>query len=310
MSRIKAAAIFVPTNAISGQFRTLTERTKTDLSNLIVDSRHRRINRSDLNSIVGLDQFRRQLLSQLLFQPPIVQEHEGILVVRDDLIPGGTKSRFFVHLFADHDEIVYASTTWGGAQIALAHSARLMDKRATIFVAKRNELHPRTLEAKNIGKDHVKIIQVPMGFLNVLQSHAKRYCESHKDVYYLEVGGKEPLVMELLAKVAKKVEDEHGPFDEVWSSAGSGTLALGLQNGITNKRTKFYIVQVGMDIKDVGRAEVIPYPKKLQQELRIDTPFPSCPNFDRKAWELCKENHGTGKILFWNVLGPSPTIYS
>lgn len=185
-----------------------------------------------------------------------------------------------------------------------------MDKKATIFVAKRNELHPRTLEAKSIGKNYVQAVQVPHGYLNVLQSNAKKYCERNKGAYYLEVGGKEPLVMELLTKVAKEIEDEHGPFDEVWSAAGSGTLALGLQNGIINNGTRFYIVQVGMDIKDAGKAEVIAYPKKLQQELKIDAPFPSCPNFDRKAWEVCKQHHGKGKILFWNVLGPSPTIYS
>ena len=32
---------------------------------------------------------------------PIVKEHEGIQVVRDDLFPGGTKARFIPRLFVD-----------------------------------------------------------------------------------------------------------------------------------------------------------------------------------------------------------------
>lgn len=199
----KRAPITIP-----NRFHTLSRRATSALSRLVQISREKQITQAGLTRIPGLDDNRKRLLSQLLFESPIVQEYDGILVVRDDLIPGGTKSRYFIHLFAKHDEIVYASTTWGGAQIALAHSARLMNKRATLFVAKRNELHPRTIEAQNIGKDHVKVIQVPHGYLIVLQANARRYCERNPNSYYLEVGGKEPLVMELLSKTANQVEEE------------------------------------------------------------------------------------------------------
>ena len=46
---------------------------------------------------------------------PIVENHNGMLVVRDDLFEGGTKARFIPLLFAGTDEVVYASPAEGGA---------------------------------------------------------------------------------------------------------------------------------------------------------------------------------------------------
>ena len=51
---------------------------------------------------------------------PIVKNHNGVLVVRDDLFDGGTKARFIPLLLAGTDEVVYASPAEGGAQTALA----------------------------------------------------------------------------------------------------------------------------------------------------------------------------------------------
>jgi hypothetical protein len=44
---------------------------------------------------------------------PITVEHEGVLVVRDDLFPGGTKARFLGILFDGAEEVVYASPGGG-----------------------------------------------------------------------------------------------------------------------------------------------------------------------------------------------------
>ena len=68
---------------------------------------------------------------------PIVMEHAAVLVVRDDLFPGGTKARFLPALFNGAEEVVYASPAEGGAQVAHARVARQLGKRATIFVARR-----------------------------------------------------------------------------------------------------------------------------------------------------------------------------
>jgi cysteine synthase len=94
--------------------------------------------------------------------PPVVTDHFGIRVVRDDLFPGGTKARFAGRLFDGADEVVYASPAEGGAQTALAIIAQQLEKRATIFVAKRQAPHARTRMAKAHG---AKVYQVSPGYL-------------------------------------------------------------------------------------------------------------------------------------------------
>ena len=81
---------------------------------------------------------------------PIVQTHSGIWVVRDDLHPGGTKARFIGQVFDGVQEAVYASPPEGGAQTALAHVARALGKKATIFVAQRAKPHARTTWARAV----------------------------------------------------------------------------------------------------------------------------------------------------------------
>ncbi len=73
--------------------------------------------------------------------PPVVEEHDGFLVVRDDLIGGGSKMRFADYLIRSQPEIkewVYGSSpATGYAQISLAHLCTKYDKKAVVFMADR-----------------------------------------------------------------------------------------------------------------------------------------------------------------------------
>jgi len=100
-------------------------------------------------------------------------EHEGVLVVRDDLFPGGTKARFLGMLFDGAEEVVYATPAEGGAQVARATVARKLGKLTTLFVARRAKPHPRTLQAAKLG---AKIVPVTPGYLSVVQARAREYC--------------------------------------------------------------------------------------------------------------------------------------
>jgi hypothetical protein len=88
---------------------------------------------------------------------PLLQEIDNVLVVRDDILPGGTKRRALPVLMKGSTEYVYASPVYGYAQVALAHVARESGKRATVFCAKRSIRHARTLEAQAAG---ARIIEV------------------------------------------------------------------------------------------------------------------------------------------------------
>jgi hypothetical protein len=230
--------------------------------------------------------------------PPVVREHDGILVVRDDLFPGGTKARFLPVLFEDADEVVYASAAEGGAQTALATVAALLGKRATIFVAKRKQPHPRALMAKRLG---AKIMQVSPGYLSTVQARARDY--SHKVGARLAPFGVDmPEAIETIAAAARSTEAEP---DEVWCASGSGVLARAL--AAAWPKAHRHVVQVGRALhpNEVAGAEIHVYPLPFGREAKYKPPFPSDPHYDAKAWEQCVAQKGPGHVLFWNVAGPA-----
>jgi len=230
--------------------------------------------------------------------PPVVREHEGILVVRDDLYPGGTKARVMSILFDGAQEAVYASPAEGGAQTALAHVARRLGKRATIFVAARKRMHDRTLEASRLG---AKIVPVAPGYLSVVQARAREYAAKHGAVL-IPFGVDMPEAIDAIAAAARATGIEP---DEVWCAAGSGVLARGLAKAWPNARR--HIVQVGRALSptDVAGAAIHAYPLPFGREAKSKPPFPSDPHYDAKAWELCAARKGPGRVFFWNVAGPA-----
>lgn len=230
---------------------------------------------------------------------PIVTVHDGIHVVRDDLYPGGTKARFLPALFADADEVVYASPAQGGAQTAIAHVARTLGKQCTIFVARRNVLHPRTAEVKRLGG---KVVQVDGGYLTVVQARARQYA-ANTGAKLVPFGVDMPEAIAAIAADARRVAIEP---DEVWSSASSGTLARALAVAFPNARR--HAVRVGRAITqhDVDGATIHVYPRPYDwTPTHTVAPFPADPHYELKSWEFCRALHGTGTVLFWNVVAPA-----
>jgi hypothetical protein len=232
-----------------------------------------------------------------------VREHGGILVVRDDLFPGGTKARFMHHVFDGANEAVYASPAEGGAQTAIATVARQLGKRATIFVAQRVRPHPRTLEAARLG---AKIVPVAPGYLSVVQARARDYC-ARAGAALIPFGVDMPEAVLAIADAAKAISIEP---DEVWCSAGSGVLARGLATAWPKARR--HVVQVGRALTpaEVAGATIHVHLLPFGREARVKPPFPSDPHYDAKAWELCAARKGQGRVLLWNVAGPAAVRFS
>lgn len=131
---------------------------------------------------------------------PIIHEHAGFLVVRDDLLPGGTKRRAMHTLFDERSDYVYASPVYGHAQIALAHACHDYGKRALVFCAQRKTRYPLTQQAEIAG---AIIHEVPMGFLTVVQARCREYCEQHPEAKLLPFGLDDPTFILALADVAR-----------------------------------------------------------------------------------------------------------
>jgi cysteine synthase len=227
--------------------------------------------------------------------PPVVADHCGVRVVRDDLFPGGTKARFADRLFDGADEVVYASPAEGGAQTALAIVAERLGKRATIFVAKRGTPHARTLMAKAHG---AKIFQVSPGYLSVVQARARAYCRvcgARLAPFGFDLAWSVGAIAEAALATAERP-------DEVWCAGGSGTLARGLAQAWPQARLN--VVQVGRALTIAGAA-LHKHRLPFGAAAKVVPPFPADPHYDAKAFELCLARYGPGNILFWNVAGPA-----
>jgi threonine dehydratase len=221
---------------------------------------------------------------------PVIEERDGVLIVRDDLIEGGTKRRVIDSILTGFDEYVYASPAAGYAQVALAYGCAANGKRATVFVAKRAALHKRTEEAKAAG---AKIVQIPYGYLSNVQAKAKAYA-ALTGACYIPFGFDSEPVLEGLADIARALPVKPA---EVWTVAGSGLLTRALQRAWPAAR--FFAVKIGSTPK-AGAATVYDAPEKFEQDAKIKPPFPSCSNYDAKAWRFIKQ-HASPGALFWNV---------
>jgi hypothetical protein len=229
---------------------------------------------------------------------PELKEHGRLLVVRDDLLPGGTKYRALLEVLPalGHAEYVYGTSAWGYAQVALALACHDLGLKATIFCPKSGTL-PRAREVEGAG---AKLVQVPFGRQNVVEARAREHCEK-TGAYLFQLGFDLPVMLAPLTAAARSLDVQP---TEVWCAAGSGTLCRALQAAWPEAR--HVAVQVGKPPK-VGAATLHKAPEKFEKPARQSPPFPSCANYDAKVWQFLKprlEAAGPDdRILFWNVAG-------
>lgn len=234
----------------------------------------------------------------------VIETYNGINVLRDDLLPGGTKSVILPSILDRGKSCyVYASPVYGGMQIALAAYCRSIGKQAVIFCAKRKEPHPNSLRAKAEGG---VVYQVPYGYLSHTQKKAREYARDNSG-QLIEFGGNYPAAIKAISDRMRMVSARLGREpDTVYCAAGSGTLLRGIISGTVT--TRIIAVQVGAEVgNQVGsplpeRVTIKKYHKPFEKESTIKAPFPSCANYDLKGWEYCIRDKPGGMVLFWNVL--------
>lgn len=237
--------------------------------------------------------------SSIKLPKPVIVEHEGIKVVRDDLLDGGTKRRafnVFVESFPEVQEWVYASPRQGYAQLSLAYACYDLGKKSTVTIPQGTHTW-LTDEAIRLG---CNIIEVPMGYLTNIQSKAKKYVEENEGSRLIPFGGDDPIIIEAMKNVALSLDIE--PPKEVWTVMSSGVLSRGLQ--LAWPDTKVYGVRIGHNTteRERGRAETFLSKYKFNQDCKVSErpPFPSSLTYDSKAWKFIKE-HASEGALFWNV---------
>lgn len=244
---------------------------------------------------------------------PVLEEHEGIIVVRDDLLKYGSKIRSIDYLIG-HDPSYSHVKEWvfggcpryGYAQISLPYVCNQYGKKSVLFMAgKANagdgippiKLHEYQQKGIDLGADYRWL---NFGMLSNTKARAKDYYdESPETRALLPLGLEHPTVMASMIKVARNLPVKP---KEIWSVGSSGTLSRSLQ--LAFPEADVHVVSVGHKMKDreIGRAKYyrseLAFNKAVKKE--DEPPFPSAPTYDAKAWKFVRQYASKG-ALFWNV---------
>jgi len=224
-------------------------------------------------------------------------------VWRDDLIDGGTKSRFIKpyieRRLENFDEFIYASPRVGYGQFALSVVCNQLGCKSTIFLPK-GELTEISKQCIELGSN---VIQVSMGFLTNLHHKSKKYRDENPNSFLLPFGYDDEEIINDGIEIIKNLYDWNS-YDEVWSVISSGVLSRILQ-GVFIK-SKIIGVRIGHQTteEEQGRAKLLVsrYEFRRTCVIKERPPFPSNLYYDSKGWKPFVEQSKSNS-LFWNCGG-------
>lgn len=226
------------------------------------------------------------------FPDPVVENIEGRIVVREDILSVGTKARAGEFLVATckSDTIVYVQPRFGFAGISLTELCKKYNKKLVLFMPSSKEISDHQAYCIENGCEYHFHRIAAMPNLNII---AKRWAENN-NAFFIPLGLRHELVTAMIVKTANDIKE---PLS-FWTAFSTGVLNRALQiawpNAIANG------VAVSRNVKDgeKGRANIISHYRDFGQNSLVLPPFPSASNYDAKVWEYTKEGD-----LFWNVAG-------
>jgi hypothetical protein len=239
----------------------------------------------------------------------VEKNEHGFLILRDDLLEGGTKS-VIIPKMIDNDaatevqEYVYASPVYGMYQVALSAYCKNAGKRAIIFCAKRAKMYINTQRCVEMG---AVVHEIPFGRLTVIEKRARDYvAENPQQRKKIAFGGGAPEAIRAISQRMRHVTANalNGVEpEEIWCAVGSGTLVTGILSGTSY--SKVFGVVVGKKCNLVHpRLTLYTYPQPFSHECKTQCDFQSNSNYDRKAYEFMLQKStavSRDKVLFWNV---------
>lgn len=241
-------------------------------------------------------------ITRLSFRPD-----QEIIVVRDDFLCGGSKSRLGFSFLKEkvrqgYRDFVYISPWYGVAAIALAWDLILISQEtgfqltSNIYIDEYplGQLPPYIKIARDYGAN---IIQVPETRKDKFDI-AHEYCR-RTGALFIEPGFNYPEVIDKIAELVQPIKEKYGIFDKVYSAVGSGTLIKGLQKGNLGK--EYFGICVFGSCPDIGHAHGIIHYQNYNTPVNFENepPFRSAQYYDAKCFHYVRNQ--PGKILLWNV---------
>lgn len=226
------------------------------------------------------------------FNEPVIENIEGRIVVREDLLSVGTKARAGELLVAtcESDTIVYVQPRFGFAGISLTELCKKYNKRLVLFMPSSKEVSDHQAFCIENGCEYYFYRIAAMPNLNLI---AKRWAQQN-NAFFIPLGLRHRLVTAMIVKTASSIKE---PVS-FWTAFSTGVLNRALQIAWPNSIANGVAVSRNVHDGEKGRANIISHYKDFSQNSSILPPFPSAKNYDAKVWEFTKPGD-----LFWNVAG-------
>ena len=232
---------------------------------------------------------------------PVEVMHDGVRVIRDDMIVG-TKTRGGDCLISGIKEeiIAYVQPRTGLAGVSILDAAKRHNKKVRLYMpsSKKISHHQACCIEQGADVSFHRIAAMPN--LNKIALEDSR----KQGYYFVPLGLKHEMVTAGMVKVASTIREP----DEVYVATSTGVLTRALQIAWPNAKFTSVAVSRNMKAGELGRAEVISEPKAFTASEKTENlpPFPCIDTYDGKVWKFIPKNTGRN-ILFWNV-GPEPTL--
>lgn len=245
-----------------------------------------------------------------------MEDGRNIFVMRDDLLPGGSKQRAVIPLLKELKargvrKVTYGSPFAGFAQVALAQGCQEVGLDCRIFAEfdptqSGMHLHPYSKIAESFGADVCMVEdlseaedraslatkkgyeKIPLGFqCEAFQRHFKSAVE----------------------EVMREIRQRLGTSPErIWLPVGSSTLARTFLKVVDNK-TQLLCVDVHVlpesdsrltGLKEFPQVTCFSAAQEFKEKCRHNPPLPSNLHYDAKLWKFISAQGKDGD-LWWNV---------
>ena len=221
--------------------------------------------------------------------PFTIRMENGLNVLRDDLIVGGTKRRGLNLLLRglSTDTVFYAGTTMGHGALALALAGRDTGKIVNIVLSAKDS-DPYVTKLQEAGA--IVHLSKPLP-IEILHGQAE---DMAAGAPVFPPGFATPEFAGSLSGAVSALNVL--PYPEIWVASVTGTLARALKKTFPKTMVRTVSVVKNGAVCDFMASE------KYHQPAKTPPPYPSCSFTDGKVWQFAQK-HARPGALIWNTAG-------
>lgn len=221
---------------------------------------------------------------------PAFDDYDGVKVINDSHIIGGSKTRFLEALIATCVEttVVAVQPKISIIGVALTELCRLYDKKLIL-------ISPTTNKGLSFYQEYCRpscdMLFIKDMTISMVRREARMFAKKI-GALFVPPDLNHPLITAMVIRTAELME----PPRSIYLAINTGVTARGIQIAWPETRVKCVAVARPIGDGEKGEAQVVSHYMYLEQRAKIRPPFSSDLHHDAKVWELLKPGD-----TFWNT---------